>query len=55
MTKPLNEMTFRPIDGVWRDCSTGAVLADVLQMYDIIVSIWYRATAGKVTLTILKL
>ena len=71
MTKPLNEMTFRPIDGVWRDCSTGAVLADVLQMYDIIVddraefirmrdyrrnvSIWYRATAGKVTLTIWKL
>ena len=68
MAKPLKEMIFRPIDGIWRDCSNGAVLADVLNEYDIIVddraefirlrdydrnvSIWYRASAGKITITI---
>ena len=71
MTKPLREMIFRDIDGIWRDCSTGAVLADVLSEYDIMVddraefmrlrdydrnvSIWYRASAGRVKITIWKL
>lgn len=68
MTKPLKEMIFRPIDGIWRDCSTGAVLADVLNEYDIViddraefmrlrdydrnVSIWVRLGSNKVTITI---
>ena len=71
MTKPLHEMIFRPVDGIWRDCSTGAVLADVLSEYDMViddrtefirmrdydrdVSIWYRASAGKVKITIWEL
>lgn len=71
MTKPLREMIFRPVDGIWRDCSTGAVLADVLSEYDMViddrtefirmrdydrdVSIWYRASAGKVKITIWSL
>lgn len=71
MAKPLKEMIFRPIDGIWRDCSTGVVLADLLQEYDIViddraeflrlrdynrnVSIWVRLAAGKVTITIWKL
>ena len=61
-------MIFRPIDGIWRDCSTGAVLADVLADYELViddraefvrlrdyvrsVSIYYRATAGKITIVI---
>lgn len=71
MTKPLREMIFRPIDGIWQDCSTGAVLADVLSEYDIVfddraefmrlrdydrnVYIWVRAGANKVTITIWKI
>ena len=71
MTKPLHEMIFRPIDGIWRDCSTGAVLADVLSEYELViddraefirfrdyqrnVSIWYRASAGKISITIWQL
>lgn len=71
MTKPLREMIFREIDGIWRDCSTGAVLADVLSAWDMVVddraefmrlrdynrnvSIWYRASAGKVKITIWSL
>lgn len=67
MTKPIAEHIFRPIDGIWQDASTQRVLADVLAEYDIVVddrcefarikdyarkiSIWYRASAGKVTLT----
>lgn len=71
MTKPLKEMIFRPIGEIWRDCSTGAVLADVLNEYDIViddraefmrlrdydrnVSIWVRAGTNKVTITIWKI
>lgn len=71
MTKPLREMIFRDIDGIWRDCSTGAVLADVLSAWDMVVddraefirlrdyernvSIWYRASAGKIKITIWSL
>lgn len=71
MAKPLKEMIFRCIEGIWQDASTQRVLADVLEEYDILVddrcefarikdyarnvSIWYRASAGKVTLTIWKL
>lgn len=71
MTKPLREMIFRPVDGIWQDCSNGAVLADVLSEYDIViddraefmrlrdydrmVSIWIRLTAGKVTITIWRI
>lgn len=68
MTKPLHEMIFRPIDGIWRDCSNGAVLADVLNEYELVIddraefirlkdyrrnlSIYYRASAGMVKITI---
>lgn len=71
MTKPLREMIFRDIDGIWQDCSTGAVLADVLSAWDIVVddraefmrlrdykrnvSIWYRASAGRIKITIWNL
>ena len=64
-------MIFRPIDGIWRDCSNGAVLADVLDEYELViddraefirlrdyrrnVSIWYRAGSNKVTITIWSL
>lgn len=60
-------MIFRQIYGIWRDCSNGAVLADVLEEYELKVddraefirfrdyerdiSIWYRASAGKITMT----
>lgn len=68
MVKPICEMIFREISGVWQDASSGRVLADVLADYGIVVddrcvfarfrdyerniSIWYRASAGKVTITI---
>lgn len=68
MVKPIHEWIFREISGVWQDASSGRVLADVLADYGIVVddrcvfarfrdyerniSIWYRATAGKVKLTI---
>lgn len=71
MTKPVKEMIFRPIDGIWQDCSNGAVLADVLSEYELVIdnraefirlkdyqrnlSIWYRASAGKITITIREL
>ena len=71
MTKPLREMIFRPIDGIWQDCSNGAVLADVLTEYELViddraefirfrdykrnVSIWYRACAGKITIVVWKI
>lgn len=67
MAKPSKEMIFRQIDGIWQDCSNGAVLADVLDEYELViddraefvrfkdyqrnVSIWYRASAGKITMT----
>ena len=70
MIKPLQEVIFRPIDGIWRDAE-GCVLADLLADYDIIVDdrcqfarlydyerrliIYYRASAGKVTLTIWRM
>lgn len=71
MTKPVKEMIFRPIDGIWQDCSNGAVLADVLSEYELVIddraefirlkdyqrnlSIYYRASAGKITITIWKI
>ena len=71
MTKPVKEMIFRPIDGIWRDCSNGVVLADVLNEYELVIddraefirlkdyqrnfSIYYRASAGKITITIWKI
>lgn len=71
MTKPVMEMIFRPIDGIWRDCSNGAVLADVLSEYELVIddraefvrlkdyqrnlSIYYRASASKITITIWKI
>lgn len=66
--KPIVEYTFRPMPDIWTDASTGEVLADVLTGYDIIIDdrcefarfkdydrhmyIWYRAGAGKITITI---
>lgn len=71
MTKPIREMIFRQIDGIWLDCSNGAVLADVLNEYELVIddraefirmidydrniSIWYRASAGTITITIREL
>lgn len=71
MTKPIRELVFRQMGGMWRDCSTGAVLADVLNEYELViddraefvrfrdyqrnVSIWYRAGAGKITIVVWKL
>lgn len=71
MTKPIHEFIFREIGGVWRDLSTGRVLADLLSEYEIIVDdrcqfarlydysrrvlFLYRASAGKVTLTLFTL
>lgn len=70
MAKPLQEVSFFPMDDVWQDAE-GHVLADFLASYDIIVddrtefarlkdyqrrlSIWYRAGAGKVRITIWRL
>lgn len=70
MIKPLQEITFRPVDGVWMDAE-GHVLADVLALYEIVVDdrcqfarlydyervlvIYYRASAGKITLTIWRM
>lgn len=71
MTKPIHEYIFRPMPEIWTDASTGEVLADVLQKYAIIVDdrtqfarlydydecvcYYYRATAGKITITIWKI
>lgn len=70
MIKPLQEITFFPMDGIWQDVE-GHVLADFLSLYDIIIDdrtqfarlydydrkicIYYRGTAGKVTITIWRL
>lgn len=71
MTKPLFDYIFRPMPEIWTDASTNKVLADVLNEYDIVVDdrtqfarlydyqrgmrIYYRASAGKVTITIWKI
>lgn len=68
MEKPFREYIFRQIGRLWRDAASGRVLADVLAEYNIIVDdrtqfarlydfsagvkIYYRAAAGKVSLTI---
>lgn len=70
MIKPLQDIIFRPVDGMWQDAE-GNIMADVLASYDIIVDdrtqfarlydyermlrIYYRASAGKVTLTIWRI
>lgn len=66
MIKPLQEITFRPVSGMWVDAE-GHVLADVLASYEIVVDdrcefarlkdyermieFFYRANARKITLT----
>lgn len=70
MVKPLQDIIFRQIDGIWQDAD-GCVLADFLANYEIIVDdrtqfarlydydrmlcIYYRATAGKVQITIWRI
>lgn len=70
MVKPLQEVSFFPIGGMWQSAE-GLVLADFLALYDIIIddrtqfarlydyerklSIWYRAGAGRVRITIWRL
>lgn len=70
MTKPLQEIIFRPVDGLWVSAD-GVVLADFLALYEIcvddrtqfarlydydrMISIWYRAEAGKVQITIWRI
>ena len=67
MVKPLKESIFRPMDGFWKDAD-GNMLADVLAEYEMVIddrceflrlrdydrqiSIWYRASAMKVKITI---
>ncbi len=66
MVKPVKEMIFHEMGGIWRSAD-GVVLADFLAEYSIVVddrcefarlrdyersvSIWYRASAGKVKIT----
>ena len=68
MKQPLKEFVFRPSPDLWVDAGTGRVLADVLAYYELLIDdrtqfariydydaqlrFYYRATAGKVTLTI---
>ena len=69
MTKPLKEMIFRPVKGIWKNVAgDSATLADVLTGLNLIIddkcefarfkdyenniSIWYRAKAMKITITI---
>lgn len=68
MRKPIKQMIFRDIDGMWRDCSYGAILADVLSEYNLLIDdrtqfariydyergvcFWYRASAGNIKLTL---
>lgn len=70
MVKPLQELVFHHIMGMWQT-PTGNILADVLAEYEIIVDdrtqfarlydyargivFYYRASAGKVTLTLWRL
>lgn len=70
MVKPLQELVFHHIMGMWQT-PTGNILADVLAEYDIIVDdrtqfariydyergilFYYRASAGKVTLTLWRI
>lgn len=37
MTKPLRELVFRQMGGMWRECSSGALLADVLNEYELVI------------------
>lgn len=68
MANPIKELIFRDVDGMWRDCSNGAILADVLSEYNLLIDdrtqfariydyergvcFWYRASAGKIKLTL---
>ena len=68
--KPLQETSFFLIQGIWQD-AYGNVLADFLSKYDIIVDdrcqfarlydyerkicFFYRASAGKITLTLWRI
>lgn len=70
MTKPLQEVRFFCIDGMWVD-SLGNVLADFLASYDLVIDdrmqfgrfydyerrlcIYYRGSAGKVVITLWRL
>lgn len=70
MIKPLQEVSFFLIEGIWQDVE-GHILADFLASYDIIVDdrtqfarlydyermilIYYRASAGKVVITIWRI
>lgn len=70
MVKPLQDITFFPMGDIWQDVE-GHVLADFLASYDIIIddrtefarlkdyehrlSIWYRAGARKVRITIWRM
>ena len=67
MVKPLQDIIFRPIDGLWQSAD-GVVLADFLSSYDIVMDdrtqfarlydygrmlcFHYRASAGKVQITV---
>lgn len=71
MVKPVKEMIFRPIDGIYRDPASGKVLADVLDEYELLIDdrmqfariydyerellIYYRAGSLMVRLTFWKL
>lgn len=69
MQKPICEYRFHLVDGLWRDVKgEGAILADVLSLYDIIIDdrckfariydydraicFWYRVDGGLITLTL---
>lgn len=70
MVKPLQELIFREIGGIWQDAE-GNILADILASYEIIVDdrtqfarlydyermicFFYRADARKVTLTLWRI
>lgn len=70
MSKPLQEVRFYEINGLWQDAH-GCVLADFLSEYNIVMDdrcqfarlydyermlcIWYRAHAGRVTITIWRI
>lgn len=70
MNKPLQDVRFFLIDGIWRD-ARGLVLADFLADYEIIVDdrcqfarlydykrmleIWYRAHPGRVDIRIWRI
>lgn len=75
MTKPIADMIFRKVSGIWRRVDSPSqnppTLAEILEELNIIVddncefarikqydkmrAIWYRASAGKITITIWKI